>query len=503
MLMSEQKKEHEEKSKVNRRRFLAYAAGGVVVVGAAAAGAYYLTAPGPTPTSTATTSAPPTSALTTAAGTTAAAKGRLRFIAGSWDGSWDQPNKKFTEDTGIGLDVEVPPVIPLTTRIIGAGAGGFDIATGFSAVGKPLLMADPPIIQPTDVSRLPMWTQENVDPIWSEPEKYVTDEVILGKMKFYLWGDPYREETPKLNGLKRGQVYALWPDIYNWDGIAYNPDFLPYEEKGSQVSFSYGEMYNPEWKGRVAYQPTFITNFCWTAAYLAKSGQWEGPRRKDFYDLEPDEIDKMVDFMIPYVKNGQIRAFASEMGEHVTLLASKEVWITQAWQPVLMEVRRAGTPCYYANAKEGLEWWYNGQSASATLSGQKLDDAYTYQNWRISPWFTDNIAGLGYNTPTYVSDQFKKYIGDEKWGWMYGGNATYKPITEIVPGEPERRANAMFVPEKYTWSKEPGTPDPKGNLRDLGPIPDREKRMMMFDTWFEYADYAVEAWSKVKAAKPA
>ena len=47
-------------------------------------------------------------------------------------------------------------------------------------------------------------------------------------------------------------------------------------------------------------------------------------------------------------------------GELVNLMASEEVWIADAWWPVVVEVASKGIPVHYAVAKEGYRAWCNG-----------------------------------------------------------------------------------------------------------------------------------------------
>ena len=72
------------------------------------------------------------------------------------------------------------------------------------------------------------------------------------------------------------------------------------------------------------------------------------------------EVDTVVAFLKEKKKEGHFRAMWKAYGELVNLMASEEVWIADAWWPVVVEVASKGIPVRYAVAKEGYRAWCNG-----------------------------------------------------------------------------------------------------------------------------------------------
>jgi hypothetical protein len=75
---------------------------------------------------------------------------------------------------------------------------------------------------------------------------------------------------------------------------------------------------------------------------------------------------------------------------------------------------------------------------------------------------------------------------------------------------PERLQNALFLPDVYFrhfWTGEPprtGSPDPKGNLRDIGSVDDKLKitRYYLSPDLPDNNDYYVTKWEQLKANIP-
>ena len=94
-------------------------------------------------------------------------------------------------------------------------------------------------------------------------------------------------------------------------------------------------------------------------------------------------------------------------------------------------------------------------------------------------------------------------MGPENYDWAFNGKRTYKPWTELYtpyPVEEQRIAEALFLPEFYTWSKTPGTPDPTGNPKEGGSMDKRHSRIGNFLIWPKAGTAWIEAWTDFKAA---
>jgi len=111
-------------------------------------------------------------------------------------------------------------------------------------------------------------------------------------------------------------------------------------------------------------------------------------------------------------------------------------------------------------------------------------------------------------------------MGTEFYDWFFNGTSTYLPIGDVMkdiwPDKPdfsnlpERLQNALFTPDVYFrhfWTGEPartGSPHPKGNLRDLGSIDDKNKitRYFISPDLPDNNDYYVSKFEGMKAQIP-
>ena len=82
-------------------------------------------------------------------------------------------------------------------------------------------------------------------------------------------------------------------------------------------------------------------------------------------NMTEKEVDTVILFLKDKKKEGHFRAMWKAYGELVNLMASEEVWIADAWWPVVVEVAGKGIPVHYAVAKEGYRAWCNGYGIAA------------------------------------------------------------------------------------------------------------------------------------------
>jgi hypothetical protein len=281
------------------------------------------------------------------------------------------------------------------------------------------------------------------------------------------------------------------------DSIAYLPEFVPYVEDGSKATtLSTSELWNPEWKGKAALFFVASENLGLVARYLQLNGQMTLGSYPG--NLSTAELDKIYNFLLPIVKSGQFKEFWTDYGSVVTLLSTKELYLTVSIEPVIFDVRAAGTPIYYANLKEGPVLWMNGQVISPHANPDVLEDAYSYVNFKLAAWYALELSKTGYMSTTYGYDDVKQGMGEEYYGWFYGGSATFEPIGQVMkdiwPDHqefwtlPAGIQNALFVPTVYFKPGTPsrtGSPDPNGNVRDIGSTEDKAKAAK----WFAAPDY--------------
>jgi putative spermidine/putrescine transport system substrate-binding protein len=280
--------------------------------------------------------------------------------------------------------------------------------------------------------------------------------------------------------------------MYGIDTFAINPEFV------DRPLPSWGDMVDRQWRSRVALLdiPTITINI-W-AMYLARTGQIPEPGVID--NLTRPEVDMVMDWLTEHQRAGQFRAFWADYGTSVTLLASREVYVADIWNAAVFDARRAGVPAYYLLPDEGSIAWIGGESIFSGVDDARLPLIYQYLDHRLGGRNALIMAELAYQGPTYPSQETRNAFPPEFYGWNFEGRATYRPISEIVPGRPEWIANGLFDPLTYSWSQTAGTPHANGNLKDRGSIDNIQRSIKSLETWVDEAAYYIDAWTRFKAA---
>jgi spermidine/putrescine-binding protein len=466
--------ESEEPDKMSRRKYLKVAAG--VAAGAAiAAGAgyaYFATRPKP----------------------------KLRYLGYPFflpdpDGieKWNEENPEMP------IDATFEDFLVLSMKQL---ANPRDWDVGGSGMIRHLI--DEGVLLTVPVSELSNWKADEMMECITDPDSYFPPKVSE-RFKSLLW-----EEV--------GTTLRSVPLMWNYDSFSYLPKFLPFEEKGSQVSMGYEELHNPEWKGRVASIDDPMVGLGQVANYLDASGQavFEGPPT----NMTHADVDKCFNFLLPDVQAGQFKSFWFKYSDSVSILATEEVYLTMTYQPACFDSRKAGTPTYYACLRDGPFFWTNNNIISKYASEKMVPWCYKFADWQIDLWCQMVFTKQGYPSPRIYSDDYKEAMGDEFYDWFYMDKATYLPIDEVMqeiwPDREEfwtleeRLQNALFLPDvyfKHFWEDKPprtGSPDPNGNRRDIGSVAFKQEitRYFLTPDLPDDNDYYVTKWEQLKAALP-
>ena len=201
------------------------------------------------------------------------------------------------------------------------------------------------------------------------------------------------------------------PYMYQLDSIGYNPEKIPAEDN----SLSWGELFNPKWRGKVS-----IYGIDWLGMLDAALGMKAlgliNPA--DVANLTEKEVDTVIAFLKEKKKEGHFRALWRAFGELVNLMASGEVWIADAWWPTVVEVRNKGVPCKYAVAKEGYRAWAVGSCISHTC--KNMDLAYEWLNFWLEGYAGAEQSKLGFFSPV---ESYRNYLTPQQVTDWYGGGA--------------------------------------------------------------------------------
>jgi len=411
----------------------------------------------------------------------------------------DDAVAQWEETTDIPLEVTYEDFFVLGQRQL-ADIGAWDV--GASGRHRQLVTED--ALQPIPVDQLPRWKSEKILDIFYNPQSYFS-AAQAERFNNLLWDD------------KPTQLRSV-PIMWNFDSLTYLPEFMPFEERPGEVSMSYEEMWNPEWKGKVMGSDEGFTNFAETSNVLEATGQMDVSGA--ISSLTTDEVDQVFNFLLPIMQSGQYRTFWFAYGDAVNLLSTREVYMGSTWQPVSFDVRKTGTPAYYAALEHGPFFWFNANYVSSEAPSEVMDEVTEFLNFHLS---LDNMmlyTRQGYPAANILWEDYKEAMGDEFYDWFYNGTRTYLPIDEAMevcwPDDEskwtleERLQHALFLHDiyyKHFWVDEPprtGNPHSKGNFRDIGSVDFKQQitRYFVSPDLPDNNDYYVEKYEELKASLP-
>jgi spermidine/putrescine-binding protein len=306
-----------------------------------------------------------------------AAKGVINFAdigVGDPGGDWS----KFSGATGWDVKLVAIGNAPSAILNVLIAGGGTQIYHAVNVVGgmqKPLVENN--LIEPLDTKRMPNWDKDS----------YIRDFLAPGKPGFEFIG--YKDK-----------VYGV-PTVLQGDSFAYLP------AKTGPLD-SYSALFDPKWKGFVALEDNFTTTGQKTALYLQKN---KLATIKDPANMTPSELKTVVDFLIEKKKAGQFRVIWSSFEQAVNLLVSSEVYVMDAWEPMVFAARKKGVNAAYAVPKEGYLLWamaaYIVKNPKRTAEEQKA--AYDFLNFLLGGWYGAKITLLrGYMTNPQAVDYAKQ-----------------------------------------------------------------------------------------------
>jgi putative spermidine/putrescine transport system substrate-binding protein len=255
---------------------------------------------------------------------------------------------------------------------------------------------DEQLIAPIDLARIPNW--KRAPRLFREGQESPAAPVGLG------------DNPGRLMYVDREKTQAKYiPYMYQFDSIGYSPDRVPADNN----VLSWGELFNPKWRGKVALYAIDWLGILDAAVGMHALGLLKAT---DLTNLTEKEVDTVILFLKEKKKEGHFRAFWKSFGELVNLMAAQEVWIADAWWPVVVEVRKKGVPCRYAEAVEGYRAWAVGSCLSA--SAKNIDGAYAWFNFWLEGFAGAEQSKLGFYSPV---DTYKKYLTPEQVREWYDG----------------------------------------------------------------------------------
>lgn len=262
---------------------------------------------------------------------------------------------------------------PVVARLAAGNANDLFDVGGFQG-GAERELAKQGLIAPWDVSKIP-----NFAGIWQ-----------------------WAKDIPTLT--YEGKQYGI-PTVVNADSIIYRPDKL------GKVD-SYGVIFDPKLKGRVAMEDAWINSAIFTAIYLKEA---ENKPIKEPGNLTESELGLVMEFLIKHKKDGQFRTFWNGWEQGVQLVANEEVDAMTGWEPIVYEGRKRGLQVEYAAPVEGYEGWGNN---TVLLKGAaergKADVAHKFVDGLLAGFYGCELGqARGYLVPTDNNLAYAKAHSDE------------------------------------------------------------------------------------------
>lgn len=262
---------------------------------------------------------------------------------------------------------------PVVARLAAGNANDLFDVGGFQG-GAERELAKQGLIAPWDVSKIP-----NFAGIWQ-----------------------WAKDIPTLT--YEGKQYGI-PTVVNADSIIYRPDKL------GKVD-SYGVIFDPKLKGRVAMEDAWINSAIFTAIYLKEA---ENKPIKEPGNLTESELGLVMEFLIKHKKDGQFRTFWNGGEQGVQLVANEEVDAMTGWEPIVYEGRKRGLQVEYAAPVEGYEGWGNN---TVLLKGAaergKADVAHKFVDGLLAGFYGCELGqARGYLVPTDNNLAYAKAHSDE------------------------------------------------------------------------------------------
>jgi putative spermidine/putrescine transport system substrate-binding protein len=196
------------------------------------------------------------------------------------------------------------------------------------------------------------------------------------------------------------KIYGV-PTVLQGDSFAYLP------EKTGKLD-SYAALFDPKWKGFVALEDNYTTAGQKTALYLKKANLAEINNPDD---MTPEEVKRVVDFLIEKKRAGQFRVIWSSFQQAVDLITSKEVSVIDCWEPMVFAAKAKGVNVEYADPKEGyLLWAMAAYIVKKQRSAEQTKAAYELLDFMLGGWYGAKITAMrGYMTNTEAPDYAKQH----------------------------------------------------------------------------------------------
>ena len=317
----------------------------------------------------------------------------------------DRYFQKFKEVSGFDVTGTASSLSESVQRFVTGGNETFGMIESNSFRAPALKEAD--AAAPVPIEKITNW--KYADALFTDPANAGGDPKSGWPTKAVFWDD-------------KKDSFLMVPQIYNTDAMGILPHKFAANQKDNAIPDTLAVLYEAKWrdldfKGKTAIQNDDLIGPPRAATYHVKNGKMDAPK-VSLSDLQPDEIDEVIEFLIGAKRDGVFRLIWTNYGEAVNLLTSEEVWAIDCWNPVVEDVKSQGVPCFYVDVWEGTSAWYYGMTMSNKAADPEI--VMAYMDWCLEGWRGSVDATQGYYSP--ASATTKNYLSPEAWRHWYEGD---------------------------------------------------------------------------------
>ncbi len=253
-----------------------------------------------------------------------------------------------------------------------------------------------------------------------------------------IWLAPIDEKRANLNAvipsfmrdsIQLGAVYRdkryLIPYDWGTEGITFNSNALKLKDE----EVSYGDLWRPEVKGKVAFRQKSV--IMGTGLYLDSIGVVKSNRMLDVYKSEEGARrvwSETTDWIIE--RKDWFGAFWNNATEATSAFKDAGAVIGQTWDTTGLLLAQEDSAYKYRAPKEGIITWLD--SVGMLAGAENVDEAYKFINYILTP----KVGGMmsnktGYNSAVagsseFTSDTFKRQFAEvyrpdvlsNMWWWQ-------------------------------------------------------------------------------------
>lgn len=304
--------------------------------------------------------------------------------------------KEFEATFGMKFEATLDTHAGIVNRMLTGGDKIFDAVECCMSFMQ--VLWDAGIFQPIPVEELKFFNDYRH--FWVDPKSFGTDST--GWPAAWLFTD----ETKKF--------VKFAPQLWAMDTIAYN------WEKVIPMPLTRMAIYDEKYAGKVGIWNDVAYGIRQQAFPLFWNGIIPGPKSGDINNLTNEEIDMVIEYLIEKKKQGQFRAVWDAFPQIVDLHTSGEVWISDAWQPAVLECQRRGAPIRYTYVWEGFVAWCHTVGIPKAASPEARRRALTFINWWNDGPPAKHICENGYLIAT-SNERAKKYLTEAQYKKWYLG----------------------------------------------------------------------------------